>query len=119
MTHRLNKLESVLKREVSKIIQTIDQDLNSVISITSAKLSVDKKYLKVYWYSAVQPEKQKRNIQRYLKNLEKRVRFELAKKIRSLPPPILVFEYDDSIDTIFEIAKVQKILKNEKSSSED
>ena len=95
---RLDRVKSVLIKEIAKIIQTKVNDPNiGFISITGIKLSADLQNAWVY-YSFFGKNQRQEKIQSGLKKAAKFIQFELGKAVKMRYVPFLKFEYDPSLE---------------------
>ncbi|MFZ2324815.1 MAG: 30S ribosome-binding factor RbfA [Ignavibacteriaceae bacterium] len=107
MSHRIDKVEHLIKEEVSLIFLHKLSDLNlGFITITNVRLSPDLKLAKIY-LSVL--EKEKRSI--VLDKIEDKkgyIRSELAHRIRIKFIPELKFFIDDTLDYV---EKIEGLIK--------
>lgn len=99
MSHRLERLNSLLRRELSELLcrEVKDPRLSGLISITEVDVSPDLKYARVF-VSSLGGQEDKDNILELLANAAGFLRGELAKNLRMRYTPELDFQWDDSIE---------------------
>jgi len=103
---RIKKLAIDIKREISFIINTRIKDPGiGFITITGARLSVDGKYLDVY-FSTLGGDAEAEASLNALKRCSGFIKKKLSERIRLRNIPELKFIYDDSIDRGMKITKI-------------
>jgi ribosome-binding factor A len=109
MAHRIEKIESLLKEELSKIILfKLNDPLFGFLTVTSVKVSPDLRIAKVY-ISIFEKEKRQMTLDR-LTNVAHTVRSELASRLTMRYVPELKFFLDDTLDYVEKIdALIKKI----------
>jgi ribosome-binding factor A len=114
MTTRQQKVEELIKIEVSDIIQREMKDPRmGFVTVTGVDTSPDLRYARVY-FSVLGDETQKKGSMKALKSAAGFVRAELGKRIRMRTIPEIEFRFDTTIEEgarIFEL--LQKIKQDE------
>jgi ribosome-binding factor A len=122
MSHRIDKVEHLIKEEISLIFLHKLQDrfqLSSFgfITITSVKVSPDLKIAKVY-LSVFERDKREAALER-IKSASGYIRSELASRIRIKFVPELKFFIDDTLDYVEKIeGLIKKIHENDNKGNE-
>ncbi|MBX3008759.1 MAG: 30S ribosome-binding factor RbfA [Melioribacteraceae bacterium] len=99
MSFRLQKVESLIKEEVSLIFLHKIQDPNfSLITITNVKVSPDLRHAKIY-LSVFRKEKREEVLEK-VEEIKGMIRGELAGRIKMRYIPDLHFFIDDTIDYV-------------------
>ena len=103
---RIKKLTIDIKREISFIINTRIKDPRiGFITVTDARLSVDGKYLDIY-FSTMGKEAAADSSKKALERCSGFIKRNLSKRIRLRIVPELKFIYDDSIDRGIKITEI-------------
>jgi ribosome-binding factor A len=99
MTHRIERVNHLLRQEISELLQRQVKDprLNSLIAITDVVTSPDLKYAKVF-VSRIGSETERQETMNVLVSAAGFFRSELAKRLRLRHIPELSFQRDDSIE---------------------
>jgi ribosome-binding factor A len=99
MAHRVERLNSQIRQEISVLIQQQAKDprLDAFISVTEVITSPDLKYARIY-ISCISGQEEKDKYLNVLNAASGFFRTELAKKIRMRRIPELSFHWDDSIE---------------------
>jgi ribosome-binding factor A len=99
MTHRIERVNNLIRREVSELIQHEARDprLDAFIAVTEVATSSDLKYAKVF-VSCISGKQEEQKTLGVLNSAAGYLRTELAKKIRLRRIPELSFHWDDSIE---------------------
>ena len=122
MSHRIDKVENLIKEEISLIFLYKLQDkfqLSSFgfITITSVKVSPDLKIAKIY-LSVFEKDKREAVLER-IKSASGYIRSELASRIRIKFVPELKFFIDDTLDYVEKIeGLIKKIHENDNKGIE-
>lgn len=122
MSHRIDKVEHLIKEEISLIFLHKLQDrfqLSSFgfITITSVKVSPDLKIAKVY-ISVFEKDKREAALEK-IKSASGYIRSELASRIRIKFVPELKFFIDDTLDYVEKIeGLIKKIHENDNKGNE-
>ena len=111
MIHRIDRVEHLIKEEISliflyKLPDKLRDSSSSFITVTSVKVSPDLKVAKIY-ISVL--EKDKRNVVlKKIKSAAGFIRMELASRIRIKFVPELKFFIDDTMDYV---EKIEGLIK--------
>lgn len=118
MTHRIEKVESLLKEELSLIMLYKLQDLETTfITITNVKVTPDLKLAKIY-LSVFEKEKRETVLEQ-IKVRAGFIRHELATRITLKFVPELRFYIDDTMDYVEKIdTLIKKIHENDSKEPE-
>jgi ribosome-binding factor A len=98
MTHRIERVNNLIRREISELIQHQAKDprLDAFVAVTEVVTSPDLKYAKVF-VSCMSGQEEEEKTLGVLNTASGFLRTELAKKIRLRRIPELSFHWDDSI----------------------
>lgn len=104
---RINRISEEMKKEVSAIIQNELKDprLPKIISVTSAEVTRDLRYAKIY-ISVLGSEEDKKNAFEGLKSAAGFIRREAGHRLQLRYAPELLFEPDNSIERGVYISKL-------------
>jgi len=118
MSHRIEKVESLIKEEISLIFQRkLQNPAFGFITITNVKVSPDLRIAKVY-ISVFEKEKRESTLEK-VKSVSGFIRSELASKIRIKFIPELKFFIDDTLDYVEKIEDlIKKIHKDDIKENE-
>ncbi len=99
MAHRIERVNNLIRREISDLLQRHVKDprLGSFISVTEVVTSPDLKYAKVF-VSCISGKQEEQKTLAVLNAACGFLRTELAKKLRLRHVPELSFCWDDSIE---------------------
>lgn len=99
MAHRIERVNNLIRREISELLQRHVKDprLAEFIAVTEVDTSPDLKYAKVFVSSISSPE-EKEKILGVLASASGFLRKELARNLRLRHIPELHFIWDDSIE---------------------
>ena len=99
MAHRIERVNSLIRQEISQLLQRQVKDprLSSFIAVTEVATSPDLKYAKVF-VSRIGSEEEKQETLRALASASGFFRRELAKCLKLRSVPVLSFQWDDSIE---------------------
>ncbi len=99
MSHRLERLNSLLRQELSDLLrlQVKDPRLSGMISITEVSIAPDLKYARVF-VSSLGGVAEKEKVLRSLSSAAGFLRSELSKNLRMRYTPELDFHWDESIE---------------------
>ncbi len=99
MAHRVERVNSLLRQEISELLQRQVKDprLGSLVTITAVSTSPDLRHAKVS-VSRIGSEKEKQETLSVLAAASGFFRNELAKRLRLRHIPELSFQWDDSIE---------------------
>jgi ribosome-binding factor A len=118
MSHRIDKIEHLIKEEISLIFLHKMQDpALSLLTVTNVKVSPDLKNAKIY-LSVFDKEKREMVLEK-IKGSTGYIRSELAHRIRIRYVPELRFFIDDTLDYVEKIENlIKKIHSNDDKQSE-
>ncbi|MFC1985662.1 30S ribosome-binding factor RbfA [Chloroflexota bacterium] len=99
MPHRIEQVNSLIRQEISDLLQRQVKDprLGNFISVTEVSTSPDLKYAKVF-VSCIGGEEEKRDTLSVLVSASGFFRKELARRLKLRGIPELSFQWDDSIE---------------------
>ena len=99
MSHRIERVNTLIRKEVSELIQHEIRDprLDEFVAITDVNTSTDLKYAKIF-VSCLSGKEGKQKILGVLNAANGFLRSELARKVRLRHIPELSFHWDDSIE---------------------
>ena len=119
MSYRLKKLNSQIKKEITKIIQEeIDDPRVEMVSITRVVTRADLKEAHIYF--SVLKEEEAKDVSKILNRMRGYLRRILGRKMRIKILPSLRFFPDDSIRYSVEIyRKIEEIMHGEENNSVD
>jgi ribosome-binding factor A len=118
MSHRIDKIEHLIKEEISLIfLYKLQDPALSLLTITSVKVTPDLKLAKIY-LSVFEKEKRELVLERITASTGY-IRTELAHRIRIRYVPELKFYIDDTIDYVEKIENlIKKIHKDDDKQGE-
>jgi ribosome-binding factor A len=113
MSHRIEKVENLIKQEISLIfLRKLQDPAFGFLTVTNVKMSPDLKIAKVY-ISVLEKEKRESSLEK-VKSVSGFIRSELASKIRIKFTPELKFFIDDTLDYVEKIeGLIKEIHKND------
>ena len=99
MAHRIERVNSLIRQEISQLLQRQVKDprLGNFIAVTGVSTSADLKYAEVF-ISRIGSEEKKQETLSALASASGFFRRELAKRLKLRFIPILSFRWDDSIE---------------------
>ncbi len=99
MTHRLEQINKLLRREISGLLQRQVKDprLGGFVAVTEVSTSPDLKHAKAF-VSCIGDDKERQEILSVLAGASGFFRNELAKRLKLRRIPELSFHWDDSIE---------------------
>ena len=99
MAHRIERVNSLIRQEISQLLQRQVKDprLGNFITVTEVATSADLKYAKVF-ISCIGNEEEKQETLSVLASASGFFRRELAKRLKLRYTPVLSFQWDDSIE---------------------
>ncbi|MFT8229935.1 MAG: 30S ribosome-binding factor RbfA [Enterobacterales bacterium] len=114
--NRINKISSLLRKEISIILQSkINTPQTKMFTISGIKLSNDFSYAKIFVTFLYDSNEEIKNNIFFLKNMSKFIRKLLSMKLKLRKIPKLTFIYDDSIQQGWKISNLLlKVIKNSK-----
>ncbi len=120
-SHRIDRIEEDIKRNLSDIIRDLkDPRISKLLSIVRVEVSGDLSYAKVF-VSAIEGEEKTAESVKGLKSAEGYIKRELNRAIKLRKIPALTFIADNSIATGAHIARIIEDFeyKTEEISNED
>jgi ribosome-binding factor A len=113
MSHRIDKIENLIKEEISLIFLFKLQNLDlGLITITNVRVSSDLKIAKVY--ISIFEKERRDEVMEKIKSKTKFIRTELASRITIKFVPELKFFLDDTLDYVEKIeGLIKKIHEND------
>ena len=99
MVHRIERVNSLIRQEISELLQRQVKDprLGDFIAVTEVSTSADMKYAKVF-VSRIGSEEEKQETLSVLASASGFLRRELARRLKLRHIPVLSFQWDDSIE---------------------
>ena len=99
MTHRIERVNNLIRREISELIQRQVKDprLDNFVVVTEVTTSPDLKHAKVF-VSCIGGKQEEEKTIKVLNAASGFLRTELSKKLRLRRVPELKFHWDDSIE---------------------
>jgi len=99
MTRRVQRLNNLIRHEISELLQRQVKDprLGSFIAITEVSISPDLRHARIF-VSHIGSEEEKQETMNALASASGFFRRELAKRLRLRHIPELSFQWDDSIE---------------------
>ena len=99
MTHRIQRLNSLLRHEISELLQRQVKDprLGSFVTVTEVSISPDLRHARIF-VSHIGSEEEKQETLSALASASSFFRRELTKRLRLRRIPELSFQWDDSIE---------------------
>ncbi len=99
MAHRIERLNSLIRQEISELLQRQVKDprLGNFIAVTGVYTSADLRYAKVF-VSHIGSEEEKQGTLSALASASGFFRKELARRLKLRYIPVLSFQWDDSIE---------------------
>ena len=99
MSHRIERVNALLRREISELIQHQAKDprLDTFVTVTQVETSPDLKYAKVF-VSSIQGRQEAQKTLQALAAASGFLRRELSRTLRLRYIPDLTFLWDDSIE---------------------
>jgi ribosome-binding factor A len=99
MSHRIERVSSLMRQEISGLLQRQVKDprISKFVAVTEVSISADLKYAKVF-VSCMGDEEEKKAMLKGLGAASNFLRGQLAKRLRLRRIPELNFEWDDSIE---------------------
>lgn len=98
MTHRIEQVNKLIRREISELLQRQVKDprLGDFVAVTDVSTSADLRYAKIF-VSRIASEEEKQETLNVLTAAAGFLRNELARRLRLRRIPKLSFQWDDSI----------------------
>ena len=118
MSHRIDKVESLIKEEISLIFLYKLQDPSlGFITITNVKLSPDLRIAKIY-ISVLDKEKREAVLKKVV-SISGHIRSELASRVKIKFIPELKFFIDDTLDYVEKIEGLIKKIHSQSDMEDD
>ena len=107
MTRRTDRLNSLIRKEISDLLrdQINDPRLHGLLSITHVELSGDLKYAKIF-VSTIGGDIDRATIKKGLTAATGFFRHELASRLTLRQVPEIKFHFDDSIEHAFKVMEL-------------
>ena len=108
MAHRIERVNSLIRQEISELLLQHIKDPrlgNNFISVTEVKTSSDLKHSKVY-VSSITTEEEKEKVLKALSSASGFIRKELSRRLKLRYTPELVFQWDNSLERGDQILKL-------------
>jgi len=113
MSHRIQRVNSLLKKELSQIIlREAEIPQGCLVTITRIETSVDLKESKIYL--AILPEEKSEEIIRYFKKIVYFLQQKLNKRLKLNPIPKIIFLKDRESQKAGRVEEILEELKKEK-----
>lgn len=118
MSHRIEKVENLIKQEISLIfLRELQDPAFGLLTITNVKVSPDLKIAKIY-VSVFEKDKREFVLKK-VKSASSHIRSQLASRIRIKFVPELKFFIDDTLDYVEKIeGLIRKIHKDDNKGNE-
>jgi ribosome-binding factor A len=99
MSHRIERVNTLLRREISDLIQhhLRDPRIDEFVAVTEVDTSADLQYAKVF-VSCISGQQEEQKVLGVLNAAAGFLRSELAKSVRLRRVPVLNFYWDNSIE---------------------
>jgi ribosome-binding factor A len=99
MAHRIERVNNLIRREISELLQRQVKDprLGNFVTVTEVSASSDLRYAKIF-VSCIRSEGQKQEMLNGLEAASGFLRNELARRLKLRRIPELNFQWDDSIE---------------------
>ena len=108
MAHRVERVNSLIRQEISELIQLQVKDPrlgDNFITVTEVNTSSDLKHSKIY-VSSITTEEEKKKVLSALKSASGFLRGELSRRLKLRYTPELVFQWDNSLERGDQILKL-------------
>lgn len=108
MAHRIERVNSLIRQEISELIQLQVKDPrlgNNFITVTEVNTSSDLKHSKIY-VSSISTEEEKKKLLKALNSASGFLRRELARRLKLRYTPELFFQWDNSLERGDQILKL-------------
>ncbi|GAB4289531.1 MAG: 30S ribosome-binding factor RbfA [Ignavibacteriaceae bacterium] len=118
MSHRVDKVENLIKEEISLIfLHKMREEFMGFVTITDVKISADLKIARIYL--SVLEKDRREAIIALINNKKGFIRSELASRIRIKFTPELKFFLDDTLDYVEKIEGIiRKLHQNDNKKDE-
>jgi ribosome-binding factor A len=120
MTRRTERLNSVIRQEISQLLleQVNDPRLTSLISITRVTTSTDLRHTKIF-ISTIDDNVDKKEILEGFAAAAGFLRYQLATRLQLKHMPELSFQFDDSIERAAKVLRLIDEVALEDAENED
>jgi ribosome-binding factor A len=117
MTYRIERLNSLLRQEISDLVQRYVKDprLGSFVSITAVEISKDMRYAKVF-VSRFGTDLEKKETLKALVSATGFIRHELSERLKTRRIPELSFRLDDTIEKADRLLRIIDEIASEEST---
>ena len=117
MTYRIERLNSLLRQEISDLIQhhVKDPRLGSFVSVTAVEVSPDLRYAKVF-VSCLGTETQKKETLAAVTSAAGFIRHELGDRMKARRIPELSFRLDETIEKADRLLRIMNEIASEEGS---
>ncbi len=118
MAHRIEQVNSLIRQEISQLLQRQVKDprLGNFIAVTEVSTSADLKHAKVF-VSCLGSREEKQETLSVLTSASGFLRRELAKRLKLRYIPVLNFQWDDSIERGDHLMQLIDEVSSEKNHS--
>ncbi len=117
-TFRKERIEKQIQKLAAQVFASFDDPRFSSLSVVDVRVSPDLKYADIY-VSVLDDSIDKENLNKALKNAEKRVRYLIAQEIKLRYMPIIRLKLDDSIKKGVRIEQILNELFPENNKEEN
>ena len=119
-THRIERVNSLIRQEISELLQREVKDprLGSSVTISSVETAQDMRHAKIY-VSRFGTEEEKRETLEALKSASGYLRRELSERLRLRHIPELTFAWDTSIERGARLLELIDKVSEEKEEIEE
>jgi len=116
VAHRIERVNSLIRQEISELLQRQVKDprLGNFITVNEVSTSADLKYAKVF-VSCIGVEVEKEEVLSALASASGFLRREIARSLKMRYTPELNFQWDDSIERAEHISQLIDEVINEKT----
>lgn len=120
MAHRIERVNSLIRQEISQLLQRQVKDprLGNFITVTEVATSADLKYARVF-VSRLGSEAEKQETLRALTSASGFFRRELARCLKLRSVPVLSFQWDNSIERGDRLSQLIDEITSEKNHLEN
>ena len=117
MTHRIERLNSLLRQEISDLLQREIKDprLGTFVTITAVEVSPDLSFAKVM-VSRLGTESEKKETMAALTAASGYIRHELGERMKARRIPELSFRLDDTMEKADRVLRIMDRLEEEEKS---
>jgi ribosome-binding factor A len=117
MTYRVERLNSLLRQEISDLVQRYVKDprLGSFVSVTAVEISKDMRYAKVF-VSRFGTDLEKKETLKALASASGFIRHELSERLKTRRIPELNFKLDNTMEKADKVLKIIDEIATEDST---